>query len=792
MEQLRKTTALGAILIMLSSGAWAQDQLAIDVPAQPLLEALSELSAETGTPIMVRRDLLADVQSVTVTGPMSPRQALERMIAGTRLSVRELPDESLVVSDDAQMNFVSQDATEAPFDLGTLILRGELLDRPLQDSATSAAVIRGEELEASGDIDITEAIERTPGVSVLNDDGGFSIRGISQFGVGGAGSGLTVSTQVDGVALPSFGLFEGPFSTWDLEQVEVLRGPQSTQQGRNALAGAVIVRSKDPELFPEFKLRTEVGTQSTQGFALMANTPLIEDRLAFRFAAEILSSDGFINNAFLGNDADNRENETYRAKLRWAPADNFDAVLSHSYTENFRGRAQFDGDEIPDDFSVRQTFNDTDDTTHRNTGLRMTWDVSDTLQLESETNFYTLDRIGIIDLDDRVADLAQRDDREQSDVFEQDLRLKFSSGRVSGVVGLFYTQIDESRLTQTRVDLGLATVGIPNGFSITQDNVNTVETENFAIFGEVDIRVDEIAEGLSFTLGARYDREDLDFGSATRFSSLLPPPFQDADNATTTSFEAFLPKAGVTYDFNDDQSVSFTVQAGYRSGGVNLGGLVAGFSRFTEFDPEYTTNYELAYRGKFYEERLRVAANIFYTSWRDQQIEREVTTPGTTDTFFETVNAGESRVWGGEVSVSGEPTERLSLFGSVAYANTRFDDFPLDSGANLRGNVFPDAPEVTAAFGGSYTWDSGVKLGMTASYRDNAFSDADNMLPIDSRWLVDLNLTYQRDDWLIGAYARNLFDEKYKVFSSGPRLGGPARFSVGDRRAIGVFAQRTF
>ena len=228
--------------------------------------------------------------------------------------------------------------TGGNFDLGTIVLRGELQSRALQDSPTSATVETGEALEKRGDTDLYDVIERTPNVVSSFGEKGFAIRGIDQRGVGG-GQGLLISTQIDGAALPSNqATFFGPYSTWDLEQVEVLRGPQSTQQGRNALAGAVVIRSKDPTYEQEFKLHGEVGSRDHQRLALMANTPLIDGKLALRFSAEQVQNDGYIINPTLGtNDYDAREMTTYRAKLLWNATEDVEVVFSYSHVDSFGG-----------------------------------------------------------------------------------------------------------------------------------------------------------------------------------------------------------------------------------------------------------------------------------------------------------------------------------------------------------------------------------------------------------------------------------------------------------------------
>ncbi|WP_299848311.1 TonB-dependent receptor [uncultured Roseovarius sp.] len=671
------------------------------------------------------------------------------------------------------------------YDLGTIVLRGELQSRSLQDSPTSAAVETGEILERRGDTDLYDVIERTPNVVSSFGEKGFSIRGVDQRGVGG-GSGLVISTQVDGVALPSNqATFFGPYSAWDLEQVEVLRGPQSTQQGRNALAGAVVIRSKDPTYEQEFKLHAEAGSRDHQRFAAMANIPIIDNKLALRFSAEHLENDGFITNPTLGtDDYDGREMTTYRAKLLWDPAEDVEVIFSYSHTENFGGEDFVNEPPFPANrfnFSNVRAIEGSD---HDIFGVRVNWAVNDIFSLESETNYYMHDYVRVEDFDFSPANLGFLNATAESEVFEQDLRLRFETNRVSGVLGLFYTEIDDNRPSEAVFDIGFLTVGVPNGIFATRLNEFPTTTTNYAIFGEADIKVDEILSGLSFTLGARYDKERFKFADITTVTPAVVP---GTNFSGRTSYDAFLPKAGVTYDFAENQSVSLTIQRGYRAGGAQVN-LFTGV--LNEFDPEYTTNYELAYRGEFYDGNLRVAANMFYVLWRDQQVD----SPGASGSPFDndTLNAGKSELFGGELMVEGDATENLSLFGSVGYAHTEFLRFT-SAGNNFAGNSFPLAPEWTAALGGEYSWNNGVSFGMDLSYTGASYFDAANSPGnrSDDRWLVNAQLTYENDGgWLTGVYVRNLFDKDYAVQRNASATGTQVR--TGEPLSVGAFATKTF
>ena len=684
-------------------------------------------------------------------------------------------------------------AQDEPVDLGTLVLRGELQTRTLQDSPTSAAIETGETLEERSDPDLQDVIERTPGVTATGGEKGFAIRGIDQRGVGGGGAGLVVSTQVDGVALPSNqATFFGPYSAWDIEQIEILRGPQSTQQGRNALAGAIVIRSKDPTFEQEFKLRGEIGSRGFYRAAIAANTPL-SDTVAFRFSAETLNRDGFVFNSTLGENADDQQIDTYRLKFLWEPSNTFRAVAFFSRTDNCGGEDTINRSISPDGRVVTLDEPTLEGSTHDIYGLRTEWDISSSLTLETETTYYTQDYRRSEDGDGLPFRLSSFSRTGDSEVFEQDVRLRFDTGRYSGVVGLFYTDIENAIPADLLIDTGFALGGSPltaNGIFANRFTDFASDTRNAAMFGEVDIRADEIAEGLSFTVGARYDYEEFAFNAVTDFTAPipLPPPFVDDSASGSTSFNAFLPKIGVNYEFNESQKLSFTVQRGYRSGGtsVNAAGAIS------EFAPEFTTNYELAYRGSFNADSVFVSANVYFTDWTDQQVNRFSGTLPTGQAVFEVVNAGKSELFGGELAVEADLSGHFSVFAQVAYADTEFVKFD-NAGTSLAGNSFPNASELSAAFGMRYDWDSGVSFGLDASYTKGSFFDLENTRAqrSDDRWLVNSQLTYAADDWELGLYVRNLFDEEYAT-SRFIDASGTTFERVGEPRTVGMYAQRSF
>ncbi|MEM9371194.1 MAG: TonB-dependent receptor, partial [Pseudomonadota bacterium] len=706
--------ARAALILMVGSaqapGVYAQS--VIDIPSQPLNGALAELGEETGYFVSGATELMEGKESNAVSGPMPPEEALGIMLAGTGLSFEPLGNTSASLVEAPEIT----PAGDALI-MDQILVRGELQTRTLQETQTSVSVATGDELERRGDRSVYDFVERAPNVSQTSGRRGFTIRGINQTGFSGSSEPL-ISVQVDGVALPQSAVNTALLPTWDVEQVEVLRGPQSTQQGRNALAGAVIIRSRDPIYENEYRARAGLATNDFFEGAFSVNQVLWEEKAALRLSGELNRDDGFVDNPTLGiGDAVASDLDSGRAKLRLNPTDDLEAILSFSYQKSDVGVLDLDDTLFPAQ-RVKTTNVDEINSTEQNTaGLRLSYDVTTGVRLESETTYYWQDGTSLLDLDGTELDAAVNLFQGETTVFEQDLRLLFDGDGYSGVAGAFFSRTQIDGANEGRTNGAISPVPLPPGVDIVATSDSDIRIRNVAVFGEVQVEADPLFPGLSFVLGGRYDRERREDDNVTEFlfePGPTPPfpPFGLRENSAESDFDAFVPKAGVIYEWAPGLTSSFTFQQGYRAGG-STGTLEGGL---TEFDPEFTNNYEIALRGEFLDGALVANANAFYTKWNDQQVLRPG--PFGIDTIIE--NAGESRLWGGEFAVNYFPTDDLQLFGSFGYANTEYLDY-VNADEVFTGNEFPQAPNFTGAFGGIYNFYDGWAVGIDASYTSKAF-----------------------------------------------------------------------
>ncbi|WP_422368571.1 TonB-dependent receptor domain-containing protein [Pelagibius sp.] len=745
--------AAGKSLAVSAAQLAQAEAISVDIPSQPLSDALRALSRQTGLQFFAGSELTQGLTAPAVSGRMSADDALRRLLEGSGLTYRYSGSDVVALERNRVI------AENGPIRLDPIIVEGELLTRTLQDTQTSAVVIRGEELEQRSDPDIFTVIERTPGVNAAAGNSDIAIRGIPSFGfAAGRGNGQAVSTIVDGASLSNVSAVNSriPHSTWDLEQIEILRGPQSTQTGRNALAGSVNIQSKDPTFEYEAKARGELANLNTQGGALAVNVPLVEDVLAVRVSGDYERTDGFIENSTLGiDDAGDRENTTLRATVRLQPTEEFTATLKYFHIDSKLGEVNVDESLFSDDRTVTVDVPGFSDSRVDSVTLNLSYELTDDFAITSKTNYFEGDKESLEDGDFSNTPGSSILRNREGENFQQEVLLSYDRDPVRGVLGLFYADIEESSFTQSESP------------GLTALLESTAETQNAAVFGEIEV---DVLSDLRLIGGLRYDREK----TSTR---------ADAFDAEAT-FDAFLPKAGIVYDVTDDLSVGFTVQRGYRAGGV-----VSNFAGQPDaFDPEFTWNYEASVRSQWLNKRVTANANFFYTSWKDQQVLQIVPAGPPFFLDVEVTNAGKSRLFGGEFELTALATENLEVFASGAFVRTEFQEF-VALGQDFSGNEFNYAPRFSAAAGATYWFDNGVFISADGSYTDNSFDDTANTTEIDSRLLVNARIGYEAENFEIFAFARNLLDRDYAV----RRFSGVSmRLEPGEPLAFGIVGKVRF
>ncbi|MEM6497787.1 MAG: TonB-dependent receptor, partial [Pseudomonadota bacterium] len=433
-NSITKNSALG-ILRQVSNRTLTYS---IDIPAGPLGPALVTLAKQTGINISSDAVVVSGRVTQGVSGPMTAQRALQRLLINSGLTQRRLGDEGFLISAPPVR---TAQATE----LQGIIVEGEVVRRTQQDSQTSVAIVTGDELESRSDPDLYQVIERTPGVSAQFGNSGFAIRGVRQSGISqGRGNSLLISTTVDGAAISNNQdlVARGPYSLWDLEQIEFLRGPQSTQSGRNALAGAIAIRSKDPTFRKELKARGDIGNFDSKGGAVALNIPLNDLGLAFRLTGDLKRTDGPVQNVTLNKPASLEESDTYRVGVLWEPNDDFKAIFKYTRFKDLGGSLGIDLDRYPGARETTANVFGFSRSAYDSFNLRLSQRLTAHLTLQSETTYYKNDFQEELDNDQALPDTGQLKRTRDFDNFTQELKLVHKSQGLNAALGVFYTEFD--------------------------------------------------------------------------------------------------------------------------------------------------------------------------------------------------------------------------------------------------------------------------------------------------------------------------------------------------------------
>lgn len=741
-------------------GTTQAQALRFDIPAQPLDDALAAYGIASGVQVLYGASLTQGLRSTAVNAQLTAEQALQRLLAGTGLTLRFTDARSVTLLPAAPQ-------AGATLEVAPVMVTGEKLDRTLEKTQTSVVVYTAETLREHGDRNIDDVFTRTPGAYNTAGNETWGLRGVPVSGFDDQGPATlngAVSVFIDGAQQPNRALTMSPLPLWDVEQVEVLLGPQSTTQGRNSLAGAVVIQTRDPSFTPSLALQTNAGNYGERGGALAVGGALVEDRIAGRLAADYQQNDGYIDNITTGDDANAHRTSNLRGKLLVLPSDDMDLLLAYSHNKRRQGDNSImssDGHvsyyEIASDTKAYDRFDQ--DTA----SAKLDYRLADAWTLTSLTATTSADYDALLDFDQSASANREVVRTQHTRLFSEELRLSYEGEDVRSFIGAYYGHTTNEYADQ------LLFSGVPFG-AVKGDT----RIRNQALFGEVNWT---FTPGWTLITGLRYDREQNDTDVAQDDFS--------TPGEVSKRFDALLPKLGLDVELAPSQYLGFMVQKGYRGGGVN----VRAGGGHADYDPEYTTNYELSYRGAWFDDSLRARANLYYTDWKDQQ----VSMLDDSGNFFQVYNAGSSTIRGLEAFIEQDVDSRLTLNAGLAFTDGRYRDFVFGTNSDLSGESFLYSPRFKASVGSVYRFGDRLTLSGDIVYQEGAPTqyDFDSSGQVthehrsDDHVLVNLNAEYKLIEGLaLSGYVKNLFDEKYVTNN---RAGEPVNIiDVGAPRTLGL------
>lgn len=666
--------------------------------------------------------------------------------------------------------------------LEEVMVYGEKIGRSYLDTYTSVGVVDAQDIEAYDLGDTSEAYLRMANVRAFTQGAGsksISIRGLEADGTTDPqNSAGLISLVIDGVTQSAEGLKRGSRGLWDVEQIEVYRGPQGTIQGRNSLAGTVVVNTKNPSFEPEGKIKLTYGELDRKELAFAVSAPIVGEELAFRLSGEKASRESditFTDAANAGFAEDSYQN--VRGKLLYRPAavEQLEILLTVNVVEDEPAYLSVSGPDFYRRTSESDSsYSETRKMDLKNYVLNAAWDNQNGMVIRSITAYN--------DTDLEIASLPSskvflRDGHRKDSDFQQEFRVEVNEGlgAITGVGGLYYSQFKQNTDTSIQYFAG----SLDNLF-YRQVGTAIDKTDSWAVYA--DLRY-ALSSEWDILFGGRYQRDKVSTGFDLELLSGNLNEDLSLDN------DVFLPKLGVAWSPSDNQSVALTVSRGYRQGFQTLHDAAAdpepnGVSTSTAtVDPEFAWTYDIAYRQSLFNNAFTLGVNIFYNDYTDQQI--SVIVPNRAPRT-NTLNVGESESYGAELEMQYMLSSEFSIYGALGLLETELGNFndAQCPNENCAGNEYAEAPNITASLGGQYRHSSGFYASLSASYTGKSYASSFNnsdSLELDDYILLNTKIGYDFEYVNVSAYVSNLLDEDYLT-----GLVSEDRAYVGDGRAAGV------
>jgi outer membrane receptor protein involved in Fe transport len=631
--------------------------------------------------------------------------------------------------------------------LEEIVVTASLRPEPAQQFAASTTVLSEQTLRDAGLQHFEDVLALVPN---LNWAGGtsrpryFQLRGIGELEQYQGAPNPSVGFLIDGIDLSGVGM---PATMFDMKQVEVLRGPQGTRYGANALAGLVKLNSRSPDRDPTLRTEATVGDDGTFAAGLVVGGPLAGEQsgAAWRLAAQRFVADGFRHNVYLDRDDTNDRDElTLRGRLAAKVGDAWHLDATAMLVDLDNG---YDAFTVDNSFTTRADRPGQDAQRTVGGSLVATGDfpagrIVSTTAAASSDIVYSFD--GDWGNDPYWGDFAPYDyfsrfDRERRTLSE-DLRwISASTAAGEGfgwIAGVYALRLEEDN--RQRDDFA--------GELLRPVLTSDYRATNLAAYGEVETRL-----GARTTLsgGLRAERRTTDY--------------HDSDGASFDPDDTMIGgHLSLNFAPNPDTTLYATLARGYKAGGFNIGALVPDDRR--TFAPEYLWNLETGWRHADATGRYSFDVTAFYMWREDEQVATsfQLDPRDPLSYVFYTDNAASGRNYGIEATTTWRPLPSLQLQATLGLLETRYLDYRYGE-RDLDGREQAHAPPYQYSLAAQWNDERGWMARVDVSGVDAFYFDASHDEKSDPYTLVNLKAGYERPGWSVHAWMRNAFDESYAV-----------------------------
>lgn len=712
--------------------------------------------------------------------------------------------------------------------LKTVTVTAQHREETLQEVPVAVSAIQGTSLVADGVRNIGDITTFVPNVAAKNPDGDgrprWYIRGLGT-GDTGAATVFPVGIYADDVYLNAPIAGGGPL--FDLERIEILRGPQGTLYGKNTTAGAVNIISKKPTFDTDGFGTIGFGSKNERIVSGAIGGALVDEKLAARVSLYSEERDGFQKNLVDDNTYGDVNKKAVRLQFLAQLNPDLDALLkvhSREYKGDGSngslpvGRYYNVGYQRPDGRNIALNVNEDSKLNHDGTSLTLNWHLGDyTLTSISAYDYIRGQSTSDADYTPYEVNGAAISDNKYTQ-YSQEIRLASPQQEtLRWLAGAHYFHEDLDSSSQRIITPGPT----PNGTGSNQTGGATDfrdlsydhTTDSYALFGNLTY---DFTDNFSVTGGLRWTQEkkdiDLDLTQLTRTTANGPlvrlgGVGTNGSRDENKTWEAWTYDLTPEYRINDNVRVFFRYAHGFRSGGFNTG-LSTSLAQLTTVDPEQLDAYEIGLKSEWFDHRLTANANLFYYDYSDIQVNLLTVNNGVLTTAL--TNGAKGTVKGAELELEGQPTDFLHLRAAVSFLDTEYTDFKNtnpNTGAvtgDYSGNSFVRSPRNVVSLGADYTFplEIGGKLvaGGDVSFRDKEYfladrqSSADKTLSQAHYTLANSRLTWLSPDEKLSVtgFVNNLTDRRYQVHGRPNGTLGQYVITYGDPRTVGLSVTSRF
>jgi iron complex outermembrane receptor protein len=659
----------------------------------------------------------------------------------------------------------AQDSPGNDREIEKIVVNARKKVESIQETPIAVTAMYGNDLQVAGIENVLDLQSLAPGMQVSTAAGTARvfIRGIglTNFANGGEAS---VAYHIDNAVIsrPSAQI-SGYF---DLERIEVLRGPQGSLYGRNATGGSINVYTKRPTEDFEGFVNATLGNFNQRELEGAVSIPLIENKLLARVAFKTEDRDGFGTNYPTNSELDNADAKSLRASFRYIGTEDLDIFLSltkfdDKSTNDYHMLGPANPNVVPPEMAMggeialhpRDNNSEVNLYTPKNydsATLEVTWDINSDFSFKSISNMFDFDRQAFTDLNGTPVPFFRNDITESSDQMSQEFQFNWNGENHSTIVGLYY--FNEDIIADTYIHGPPAYSDVLHRPFI--EFYGEQSSRSTAIFWNTTWNFDE---QWSVTTGLRYSEDEKQDSGFTLIPSGITLPIE-----REAKWDAWTPTLTLEYKAKKDLFFYVTASKGYKAGVMNIGSVGP------VVNPEYIWNFEGGMKSRWLDNKMQLNATLFRAEITDLQVQRPV------DGNLITVNAAEAKTQGIEIEAKAFLSNAFSLNLNLALIDGEFTDFVTanttfapDTEINLSGNTLPNTPKLQTDLGLRY--DSEFENGwLLSAYLQGIYTSeryfnefSESIASQDATFTVNANINFTSPDelWTVNLWTRNMTDE---------------------------------